>query len=120
MYTQPFRAQRSNGAAHAFAAVLAVCFAFASGGTNQAHAQNAPRGLAFARTYCAMCHSIDKYSASPLRIAPPFRDLHNRYPVESLEQSLAEGITTGHPSMPQFRLDLGQIRDLIAFLKTLE
>jgi mono/diheme cytochrome c family protein len=73
-----------------------------------------------ARTYCAQCHSIDKYSESPLKIAPPFRSLHARYPVESLEEPLAEGIVTGHPTMPEFRFDPGQIRDFIAFLNSLK
>ena len=72
------------------------------------------------RTNCAQCHAIDKVSASPLRIAPPFRSLHRQYPVESLEEALAEGISTGHPTMPEFRLDPGQIGDVIAYLKTLE
>jgi hypothetical protein len=37
-----------------------------------------------------------------------------------LEEALAEGITTGHPTMPEFRLDRAQINDLIAYLKMLE
>jgi cytochrome c len=89
-----------------------------------AHAQpldpSAQRGLNFVRTNCARCHAIDKVSASPLAVAPPFRDLHKRYPVESLEEALGEGIVTGHPTMPEFRLDPGQIADLIGFFKTLE
>jgi cytochrome c len=83
-------------------------------------AQSAQRGLVFARAHCASCHSIDKYGTSPLRIAPPFRDLHKRYAVERLEEALGEGIVTGHPTMPEFRLDPGQVGDFIAFLKTLE
>jgi hypothetical protein len=59
-------------------------------------------------------------SPSPLAIAPPFRELHKRYAVESLEEAFAEGIKTGHPSMPEFRLDPAQINDVIAFLKSLE
>jgi cytochrome c len=55
----------------------------------------AQRGLTIMRTNCARCHSIDKVSESPLKIAPPFRTLHQRYPVESLEESLSEGIITG-------------------------
>ena len=78
------------------------------------------RGQSFAVTNCARCHAIDKVSPSPLPIAPPFRTLRNRYPVETLEEALAEGIVTGHPSMPEFRLDPGQIGDLIALLKSLE
>ncbi|HET9903123.1 MAG TPA: cytochrome c [Xanthobacteraceae bacterium] len=80
----------------------------------------AQRGQKFAQAHCARCHSIDKVSPSPLSIAPPFRALHTRYPVETLEESLAEGIVTGHPTMPEFRLPPDQINDLIAFLKTLE
>src|SRR5690606_15010497 len=50
------------------------------------------RGLVFARTNCSQCHSIDPVGPSPLPPAPPFRDLHERYPVEDLQESLAEGI----------------------------
>ena len=80
----------------------------------------AQRGLVIVRTNCSRCHSIDKISQSPLKVAPPFRTLHERYPVESLQESLAEGIVTGHPSMPEFRLDPGQVADVIAYLKSLE
>ena len=72
------------------------------------------------RTHCSRCHSVDRVSNSPLAIAPPFRTLHERYPVESLQESLAEGIVTGHPTMPEFRLDPGQVADVIAYLKSLE
>ena len=47
-------------------------------------------------------------------------NLHKRYPVESLEGAFAEGISTGHPTMPQFRFEPDQIANLIAFLKSLE
>jgi cytochrome c len=85
------------------------------------HAEpNVLAGKAFAQANCSHCHSIDKVTRSPLGIAPPFRTLHERYPVESLEEALGEGITTGHPSMPEFRLDPGQVGDFISFLKSLE
>jgi cytochrome c len=78
------------------------------------------RGKTFALTNCARCHSIDRVTQSPLKIAPPFRTLHNRYPVETLAEALAEGIQTGHPTMPEFQLDPDQIHDLLSYLKTLE
>lgn len=78
------------------------------------------RGKTFALTNCARCHSIDRTTPSPLKIAPPFRTLHQRYPIESLAEALAEGIVTGHPTMPEFRLEPDQIHDLLSFLKTLE
>jgi len=78
------------------------------------------RGMAFVRANCSRCHAINKVGESPLKIAPAFRTLHLRYPVDSLAEAFAEGIVTGHPSMPEFRLDTGQIADVIAYLKWLE
>lgn len=86
-------------------------------------AQSSPevqRGITLARTNCARCHSIDKVSPSPLTIAPPFRELHKRYKVEDLAEALAEGIVTGHPTMPEFRFAPDQINDFIAFLNSLK
>jgi cytochrome c len=78
------------------------------------------RGKTFALNNCARCHAVDRVNTSPLKIAPPFRTLHKRYPVESLAESLAEGIQTGHPTMPEFRLDPDQIHDLLSYMKSLE
>jgi cytochrome c len=78
------------------------------------------RGKAFAQTNCSRCHSIDRTPRSPRTAAPPFRTLHKRYPIETLEDALGEGLSTGHPRMPEFRLDPGQVGDFINFLKSLE
>ncbi len=78
------------------------------------------RGKAYALRHCARCHSIDRVTKSPLQAAPPFRTLHLHYPVETLAESLAEGISTGHPSMPTAELNPNQIHDLLSYLKSLE
>src|SRR6516165_578719 len=78
----------------------------------------AQRGLTFVRVHCAQCHAIDKASDSPLAIAPPFRTLHLKFPLESLRRRLAEGIVADHPTMPQFRLEPDQIADVMAYLQT--
>ena len=86
-------------------------------------AQQSPheqRGLTLLRAHCEQCHAIDKVSESPLAVAPPFRTLHLKYPIESLERPLAEGIIAKHPTMPQFRFESDQVVDIIAYLKTLE
>ena len=96
---------------------------FIGAGFGGASAQISPtvqRGTTFAQANCERCHSIDKVSPSSFPSAPPFRTLHVRYPVENLAESLAEGIVTGHANMPEFRLDVGQVGDFIAFLKSLE
>lgn len=96
-----------------------LTFALLSG-MAPAAAENPQQGKHLALIHCAKCHAIDKVSPSPLKIAPPFRTLHERYPVETLQEALAEGIVTGHPTMPEFTFDADQVGDFIAFLKTLE
>ena len=78
------------------------------------------RGRAFAQANCARCHAVGSAGESPLPKAPPFRALHQRYPVENLVEALGEGIRTAHRAMPEFQLEEPQIGDLIAFLKSLE
>jgi mono/diheme cytochrome c family protein len=108
-----------NHIARYFLVALAICNLIVV----SAYAQMDPRqqrGFTLAKANCARCHAIDKVSESPLKLALPFRELHNRYPVESLEEALGEGIVTGHQNMPEFRLDPGQVGDLISYLKWLE
>jgi cytochrome c len=102
------------------AVLLAGCVYAPEYGVAQTLSPPAQRGLVFVQANCARCHAVGKLDASPLAIAPPFRTLHTKYPVESLEEPLAEGIVSGHPTMPEFRLDPGQIQDVISYLKTLE
>ena len=100
--------------------VAAAVLLPAAARSEEALSPAAQRGLVFVRAHCAKCHSVDRVGPSPLSVAPPFRKLHERYPVETLQESLAEGIVTGHPSMPEFALDPGQVGDVIAYLKSLE
>ena len=104
--------------ANALAIVLALAPLHAKG--EEVLSPAAQRGLLIVRTNCSRCHAVGKMGDSPLPIAPPFRTLHERYPVEDLEEPLAEGIVTGHPTMPEFRFDPGQVGDIIAYLKSLE
>jgi cytochrome c len=97
----------------AAALLLAAVSANAQRGSTQV-------GQKLLQANCAGCHAVGRTGESPLRIAPPFRDLHKRYAVENLTEALAEGIVTGHPTMPQFRFDPDQIEHIVAYLKTLE
>jgi cytochrome c len=104
--------------ANALASVLALAPTQAKG--EEVLSPAAQRGLVLVRTNCSRCHAIGKMGESSLPIAPPFRTLHERYPVDDLQEPLAEGIVTGHPTMPEFRFDPGQVGDIIAYLKSLE
>lgn len=76
----------------------------------------AEEGRMLAEQHCARCHAIDKADESELPEAPPFRTFAAKWPVESLEEALAEGIVTGHPDMPVFQFEPDQIAALLEHL----
>jgi mono/diheme cytochrome c family protein len=76
-------------------------------------------GRALAEARCASCHAVGEEGASPLPEAPPFRTFKEKWPLESLAESLAEGIVTGHSEMPEFVFKPDEIRDFLAYLGTL-
>ena len=84
-----------------------------------ASAQDIEAGKAVAQANCAPCHAIGLTGASPLKEAPPFRDIIKRYPVENLEEAFAEGIAVGHRAMPEFRFAPDTIGDLLSYLDSL-
>lgn len=77
-------------------------------------------GRDLAHDKCARCHGVGRTDDSPRAEAPPFRRLHERYPVEQLEEAFAEGIVVGHMEMPAFELQPREIAALLAYLKSLE
>ncbi|MGI9515117.1 MAG: c-type cytochrome [Anderseniella sp.] len=80
---------------------------------------DAAKGKAFVEQNCARCHAIGLNDDSHMPEAPAFRALHNRYPIDSLAESFAEGIVTGHPAMPKFELSVETISDMLAYMKSL-
>ena len=77
------------------------------------------RGADIAAKQCARCHAIGRSGESPMSLAPPFRDLSKRYPVDNLAEAFAEGIVTGHPAMPRFTFEPREINALLAFIDSL-
>jgi len=78
------------------------------------------RGKALVEVNCARCHAIGKTDKSSHPDAPAFRTLSKRYPITDLEEALAEGISTGHPDMPEWIASPDQIDAIIAYISTLQ
>lgn len=76
-------------------------------------------GQKLAENYCGQCHATNKSGDSPLAAAPPFREIAKRYPPETMAESFAEGITTGHEDMPEFVFEVDEIGPLIAYFQQL-
>ena len=69
---------------------------------------------------CGSCHAIGRSGDSPQKDAPAFRTLGTRYPVESLEEALGEGVMSGHPDMPEYKFDADDVGAIIAYLKSIQ
>ena len=69
---------------------------------------------------CSQCHAIGVKGESPFKGAPAFRTLGQRYPIESLEESLGEGSMAGHPDIPEFEFDADDVGAIIAYLKSIQ
>src|SRR5262249_20155343 len=96
-------------------AAASIVAAVASGQTTLA--QGARHGEELLVKNCAPCHAVGRNGESPNRLAPPFRTLGQRYPIESLEESLGEGIMSGHPDMPEFKFDAKDVGAIVVYLK---
>lgn len=91
-----------------------------STGTHAGGAPDVEAGAHIANTFCAKCHAVGMTGKSPFETAPPFRTFQQKWPLEDLEEALAEGIVVGHEAMPAFELSENQIANLIGYLHTLD
>jgi mono/diheme cytochrome c family protein len=76
-------------------------------------------GREIAEQYCARCHAIGPDDESLHRDAPPLRTFGDQWPLESIEEALAEGIVVGHPDMPELAFDPDEIANLLGYIATL-
>jgi len=84
-----------------------------------AAAEDLKRGEKLLVDACGSCHAVGR-GDSPDKAAPAFRTLGQRYPVEALEEALAEGVMTGHPDMPETKFDADDVGAIIAYLKPIQ
>jgi cytochrome c len=78
------------------------------------------RGGELLSAKCARCHAVARTGDSPHSAAPPFRTLSRKYPIEGLAESLAEGLSVGHPDMPEFVFEPDDIAAILAYLNSVQ
>ncbi|MCA0316727.1 MAG: cytochrome c [Proteobacteria bacterium] len=102
------------------ALVLAVAMFGAGPAAAQSQRVLVQRGEVLVRQHCALCHAVGRDDASRYPGAPPFRELSKRYPVDVLEEALAEGFTSGHPAMPEFTFSPERAAAIVAYLMSIQ
>jgi len=78
------------------------------------------RGQKIVAENCVSCHGITKIDRSTHPEAPPFREIASRYSVWLLAESLAEGIVSGHPDMPEFVFEPDEINAILTYMDSLK
>jgi cytochrome c len=97
------------------ACAASVCVTASAQGT-----ADLKRGETIVTRDCARCHATMRTGESAHPEAPAFRTLGKRYPIESLEEALGEGIISGHPDMPEFVFESADVGAIIAYLKSIQ
>jgi mono/diheme cytochrome c family protein len=76
-------------------------------------------GRVMAEAQCGACHAVGKSGESHISPAPAFRRLAAQYPGDQLRVVFAEGIATGHPSMPRWIFTVREVDQLLAYVRSL-
>jgi cytochrome c len=102
--------------------LVSVVLVLMSAGTAWAQDKRAleGRGEGLLTSNCARCHAVGRTGNSTHPEAPPFRTLGQRYPIEVLAEALAEGLSSGHPDMPEFRFEVDNVEAIIAYLESIQ
>jgi cytochrome c len=101
-------------------AMIAAAALVLLAGLHPTSAEDLTLGEALLAKKCGACHAVRRTGDSPDKQAPAFRTLSKRYPIESLEEALGEGIMSGHPDMPEFNFDADEVGAIIAYLKAIQ
>jgi mono/diheme cytochrome c family protein len=77
------------------------------------------RGKAILQEKCGRCHAIEVIGESPLKNAPPMRDIYSRFHPRALEEGLSEGIGSVHKEMPQIQFSDEDVYAILSYLYAL-
>jgi mono/diheme cytochrome c family protein len=109
-----------NSARRLFAASVTACMVTISPVSAQEDTATLRRGADLLATNCARCHATGTTGSSPHRDASAFRTLSQKYPIEGLGEALAEGLSVGHPDMPEFTFESQDVGAILAYLKSIQ
>jgi mono/diheme cytochrome c family protein len=100
-----------------FAALLLVCApaVCAAQDTSKLEA----KGKAIVQEKCGRCHAVEAAGESPLKIAPPMRDIYARFAPRELQAELREGMVSRHKEMPQIEFSDEDVAAIMWYLYAL-
>jgi mono/diheme cytochrome c family protein len=94
-----------------------LCLSETSDAADSSQLRN--RGKAVLQENCGRCHAIEAAGESPLRQAPPMRDIYARFAPRELQAELKEGMVSKHRAMPQIDFSDEDVDAILAYLYAL-
>ncbi|MET3156346.1 mono/diheme cytochrome c family protein [Bradyrhizobium diazoefficiens] len=79
----------------------------------------AKQGKMVLQEKCGRCHAIEAVGESPLKDAPPMRDIYARFNPRELQAELSEGMVSRHREMPQIEFSDEDVHAILAYLYAL-
>ena len=77
------------------------------------------RGKAILQEKCGRCHAVEAVGDSPLKIAPPMRDIYTRFAPQELRAEIMHGMVSRHKEMPQIDFSEEDTAAILAYLYAL-
>ena len=79
----------------------------------------AARGKIILQEKCGRCHAVEAIGESPLKTAPPMREIYARFAPRELQAELSEGMVSKHKEMPQIDFSDEDVDAILAYLYAL-
>jgi mono/diheme cytochrome c family protein len=96
---------------------LLVCLSVTANAADSS--QLSSRGKVILQQNCGRCHAIEAVGDSPLKQAPPMRDIYARFAPRELQAELREGMVSKHRAMPQIDFSDEDVDAILAYLYAL-
>ena len=77
------------------------------------------KGKVLLQRNCGACHAVERVGESPLKGAPPMRDIYGRFSPRELQAELSEGLVSKHREMPQIDFSDEDVDAILAYLYAL-
>jgi mono/diheme cytochrome c family protein len=74
------------------------------------------RGKAILQEKCGRCHAVEAAGDSPLKQAPPMREIYGRFNPRELQAELSEGKVSRHKEMPQIAFADEDVYAILVYL----
>jgi mono/diheme cytochrome c family protein len=101
----------------ALSAAILLCLPAVSDAADSS--ELAARGKLILQENCGRCHAIEAVGDSPLKKAPPMRDIYVRFAPRELQAELSEGMVSKHKEMPQIEFSDEDVYAIMTYLYSL-